>query len=103
MRERSGREVDQVIAVNSGGTLIDYAFLNSRKRLAGHARLAALPALLIGRLFPFFDAIAEGLSSLLNRFAAFFGFGGESRACKGLSILRRDLSLPLHPCRLRGI
>jgi hypothetical protein len=103
MRAGSGREVDQVVAVHSGCTLVDYAFLNSRERLARHTRFTALPTLLVARLFPLLDTIAEGLSGLLNRFAALFGFRSECRTGQTLRVLGRNLSLTLHPCGCCGI
>jgi len=103
MRERSGGKVDQMVAVDAGGTLIDYAFLNRLKWLSRRARLAAAATLVVVGLFALLDTIVEQPVRLLNRFATLFRLCGESRGAERLSVLSRDLSLPLNPCVVRDV
>jgi hypothetical protein len=103
MRFESGCEVDQVVPVDAGRTLIENAFLNPRERLTRRARFTTLPTLLIARLFSFFDLVVEHPVSLLNGLATLFCFRSVRGAPESLSILSRDLSLPLNSCGVRGV
>jgi hypothetical protein len=85
-----------VVTVNAGGTLVENAFFDSREWLTGRARFTAFPTLLIARLFSFLDLVVEERFSLLNSLATLFRFRGERGGPEGLSVLGRDLSLPLN-------